>query len=146
MKVARIFNTYGPSMLPDDGRVVSNFIVQALQGQPLTVFGDGSQTRSFCYVDDLVTGLIALMDSPPEVTGPVNLGNPGEFTMLELARLVQDLTGTSVPLERRPLPADDPARRRPDISLARELLGWEPTVDLADGLKRTVAYFRDALA
>jgi UDP-glucuronate decarboxylase len=146
VKVARIFNTYGPAMLPDDGRVVSNFIVQALRGQPLTVFGDGSQSRSFCYVDDLVTGLIALMDSPPEVTGPVNLGNPGEFTMLELARLVQELTGTSVPLERRPLPADDPVRRQPDITLARELLGWEPTVDLADGLKRTVEYFREALS
>jgi UDP-glucuronate decarboxylase len=146
VKVARIFNTYGPAMLPDDGRVVSNFIVQALRGQPLTVFGDGSQSRSFCYVDDLVTGLIALMDSPPEVTGPVNLGNPGEFTMLELARLVQELTGTSVPLERRPLPADDPVRRKPDITLARELLGWEPTVDLADGLKRTVEYFREALS
>ena len=145
VKVARIFNTYGPAMLPDDGRVVSNFIVQALRGQPLTVFGDGSQSRSFCYVDDLVTGLIALMDSPPEVTGPVNLGNPGEFTMLELARLVQELTGTSVPLERRPLPADDPVRRQPDITLARQLLGWEPTVDLADGLKRTVEYFREAL-
>jgi len=145
VKVARIFNTYGPSMLPDDGRVVSNFIVQALQGKPLTVFGDGSQSRSFCYVDDLVTGLIALMDSPPEVTGPVNLGNPGEFTMLELASLVQELTGTDVPLERRPLPADDPGRRRPDITLARELLGWQPTVDLADGLKRTVEYFREAL-
>jgi UDP-glucuronate decarboxylase len=145
VKVARIFNTYGPAMLPDDGRVVSNFIVQALRGQPLTVFGDGSQSRSFCYVDDLVTGLIALMDSPPEVTGPVNLGNPGEFTMLELARLVQELTGTSVPLERRPLPADDPVRRQPDITLARELLGWEPAVDLADGLKRTVEYFREAL-
>jgi UDP-glucuronate decarboxylase len=145
VKVARIFNTYGPAMLPDDGRVVSNFIVQALRGEPLTVFGDGSQSRSFCYVDDLVTGLIALMESPPEVTGPVNLGNPGEFTMLELARLVQELTGTSVPLERRPLPADDPVRRKPDITLARELLGWEPTVDLADGLKRTVEYFREAL-
>jgi UDP-glucuronate decarboxylase len=145
VKVARIFNTYGPAMLPDDGRVVSNFIVQALRGQPLTVFGDGSQSRSFCYVDDLVTGLVALMDSPPEVTGPVNLGNPGEFTMLELARLVQELTGTSVPLERRPLPADDPVRRKPDITLARELLGWEPAVDLADGLKRTVEYFREAL-
>ena len=146
VKVARIFNTYGPSMLPDDGRVVSNFIVQALRGQPLTVFGDGSQTRSFCYVDDLVTGLIALMDSPPGVTGPVNLGNPGEFTMLELARRVLALTGSSAPIEYRPLPADDPVRRQPDISRARELLGWKPTVGLADGLERTVEYFRDALA
>ncbi len=146
VKVARIFNTYGPAMLPDDGRVVSNFIVQALRGQPLTVFGDGSQSRSFCYVDDLVTGLIALMDSPPEVTGPVNLGNPGEFTMLELARLVQELTGTSVPLERRPLPADDPVRRQPDITLARAAARLEPAVDLADGLKRTVEYFRETLS
>jgi len=146
VKVARIFNTYGPSMLPDDGRVVSNFIVQALRGLPLTVFGDGSQTRSFCYVDDLVTGLIALMESPPGVTGPVNLGNPGEFTMVELAKRVLALTGSSSAVEYRPLPADDPVRRQPDISRARELLGWEPTVDLADGLERTVAYFRDALA
>jgi UDP-glucuronate decarboxylase len=146
VKVARIFNTYGPSMLPDDGRVVSNFIVQALRGRPLTVFGDGSQTRSFCYVDDLVTGLIALMESPPGVTGPVNLGNPGEFTMLELAKHVLALTGSSAPIEYRPLPADDPVRRQPDISRARELLGWKPTVGLADGLERTVEYFRDALA
>jgi UDP-glucuronate decarboxylase len=146
VKVARIFNTYGPSMLADDGRVVSNFIVAALRGAPLTVFGDGSQTRSFCYVDDLVTGLIALMGSPPGVTGPVNLGNPGEFTMTELAQQVLALTGSRSPVEYRPLPADDPARRRPDISRARELLGWEPTVDLADGLKRTVEYFQEALA
>jgi UDP-glucuronate decarboxylase len=146
VKVARIFNTYGPAMQPDDGRVVSNFIVQALRGRPLTVFGDGSQTRSFCYVDDLVTGLIALMGSPAGVIGPVNLGNPGEFTMVELAQQVLELTGSGVPVEYRPLPADDPARRQPDISRARELLGWEPTVDLADGLKRTVEYFREALA
>jgi UDP-glucuronate decarboxylase len=146
VKVARIFNTYGPSMQPDDGRVVSNFIVQALRGQPLTVFGDGAQTRSFCYVDDLVTGLIALMGSPADVIGPVNLGNPGEFTMVELAKHVLALTGSDAPVEYRPLPADDPVRRQPDISRARELLGWEPTVDLADGLKRTVEYFREALA
>nr|MDQ2876470.1 SDR family oxidoreductase [Actinomycetota bacterium] len=146
VKVARIFNTYGPAMLPDDGRVVSNFIVQALRGEPLTVFGDGSQTRSFCYVDDLVTGLMALMGSPPEVTGPVNLGNPGEFTMVELAKHVLALTGSDAPVEYRPLPADDPVRRQPDISRARALLGWEPTVDLADGLQRTVEYFRAALA
>jgi len=146
VKVARIFNTYGPSMQPDDGRVVSNFIVQALSGEPLTVFGDGSQTRSFCYVDDMVTGLIALMGSPAGVTGPVNLGNPGEFTMVELAKHVLALTGSSAPVEYRPLPADDPVRRQPDISRARELLGWEPTVDLADGLQRTVEYFREALA
>jgi UDP-glucuronate decarboxylase len=146
VKVARIFNTYGPSMMPDDGRVVSNFVVQALSGEPLTVFGDGSQTRSFCYVDDLVTGLIALMGSPPAVTGPVNLGNPAEFTMVELAKHVLALTGSDAPVEYRPLPADDPCRRRPDISRARELLGWEPTVGLEDGLQRTVEYFRKTLA
>ena len=146
VKVARIFNTYGPSMLPDDGRVVSTFIVQALLGQPLTVYGDGSQTRSFCYVDDLVSGLIALMDSAPEVTGPVNLGNPAEFTMTELAEQVLALTGSSSRVEHRPLPADDPARRRPDISRAAEVLGWEPVTDLAGGLKRTVDYFRETLA
>jgi UDP-glucuronate decarboxylase len=144
IKVARIFNTYGPKMLPDDGRVVSNFVVQALQGEPLTVFGDGSQTRSFCYVDDMVDGLIALMDSPSEVTGPINLGNPGEFTMLELAEEVMDLTGSRRPLEHRPLPPDDPVRRKPDISRARELLGWQPTVPLREGLARTVEYFRHA--
>jgi UDP-glucuronate decarboxylase len=146
IKIARIFNTYGPKMLPDDGRVVSNFIVQALRGEPLTVFGDGSQTRSFCYVDDMVEGLIALMNSPSEVTGPVNLGNPGEFTMLELAKHVMDLTESRRPVEHRPLPADDPTRRRPDISRAMELLGWEPTVPLRDGLSRTIGYFREALA
>jgi UDP-glucuronate decarboxylase len=146
IKVARIFNTYGPKMLPDDGRVVSNFIVQALRGEPLTVFGDGSQTRSFCYVDDMVEGLIALMNSPAEVTGPINLGNPGEFTMLELAKQVLDLTGSGCPVELRPLPADDPTRRRPDISRAKELLGWAPTVPLRDGLSRTVGYFRETLA
>jgi UDP-glucuronate decarboxylase len=145
IKVARIFNTYGPRMLPDDGRVVSAFIVQALQGKPLTVFGDGTQTRSFCYVDDLVDGLIRLMNAPPDATGPVNLGNPAEFTMLELAKKVLALAGGDSPIEHRPLPLDDPARRRPDIGRARELLGWEPTVPLDEGLKRTVAYFRHAL-
>jgi UDP-glucuronate decarboxylase len=145
VKVARIFNTYGPNMLPDDGRVVSSFIVQALRGEPLTVFGDGSQTRSFCYVDDLVEGLIRLMNSPPEVTGPVNLGNPGEFTMVELAKKVLALTGSHSPVEHHPLPADDPVRRRPDITRARELLGWEPTVPLDEGLSPTVEYFRRAL-
>jgi UDP-glucuronate decarboxylase len=144
VKVARIFNTYGPRMLPNDGRVVSSFIVQALRGEPLTIFGDGSQTRSFCYVDDLVDGLIALMNSPPEVTGPVNLGNPREFTMLELAALILRLTGSDSPLEHRPLPSDDPARRKPDISRARELLKWEPAVPLEEGLSRTVEYFRGA--
>jgi UDP-glucuronate decarboxylase len=145
VKVARIFNTYGPNMLPDDGRVVSSFIVQALRGEPLTVFGDGAQTRSFCYVDDMVEGLIALMNSPPEVTGPVNLGNPGEFTMVELAKKVLALTGSHSPVEHHPLPADDPVRRRPDITRARELLGWEPTVPLEEGLVPTVEYFRSAL-
>jgi len=144
IKVARIFNTYGPRMAPDDGRVVSTFIVQALRGLPLTVFGDGSQTRSFCYVDDLVEGLVRLMDSADEVTGPVNLGNPSEFTMLELAQKVTDLVG-GAGVRYEPLPADDPTRRRPQITRARELLGWEPSVDLADGLKRTVEYFREVL-
>jgi UDP-glucuronate decarboxylase len=145
VKVARIFNTYGPNMLPDDGRVVSRFIVSALRAEPLTVFGDGSQTRSFCYVDDMVDGLIALMNSPAEVTGPVNLGNPGEFTMLELAKKVLALAGSDSPIEHHPLPSDDPARRRPDIARARELLGWEPTVSLDDGLATTVSYFRRTL-
>jgi UDP-glucuronate decarboxylase len=145
IKVARIFNTYGPKMQADDGRVVSNFIVQALQDEPLTVFGDGSQTRSFCYIDDMVDGLISLMDSPPEVTGPVNLGNPGEFTMLELAKKVIALTESNCPVLHLPLPADDPARRKPDISRAKELLGWKPTVPLDEGLARTVEYFRGVL-
>jgi UDP-glucuronate decarboxylase len=142
IKVARIFNTYGPNMLPNDGRVVSNFIVQALAGQPLTVFGDGSQTRSFCYVDDLVDGLIALMNSDSQVTGPINLGNPGEFTMLELAKMVLALTGSDCPIENRPLPSDDPVRRRPDISRAKEQLGWQPLITLDQGLLPTVEYFR----
>jgi UDP-glucuronate decarboxylase len=146
IKVARIFNTYGPRMLPDDGRVVSNFIVQALRGDPITVFGDGSQTRSFCYVDDLVGGLIALMGTPADVTGPVNLGNPGEFTMLELATKVLGLVETASEVQHRPLPADDPVRRRPDIGRAEELLGWEPTIPLDEGLRPTVDYFRELLA
>ena len=145
IKVARIFNTYGPNMLANDGRVVSSFIVRALAGKPLTVFGDGSQTRSFCYVSDMIEGLIALMNSSTEVTGPINLGNPGEFTMLELARKVQTLTNSDQPLEFLPLPADDPARRRPDITRAKELLGWEPSVPLDTGLARTVEYFRSTL-
>jgi UDP-glucuronate decarboxylase len=145
IKVARIFNTYGPRMLPNDGRVVSSFIVQALMGQPLTVFGDGSQTRSFCFVDDLVDGLIALMGTPEDVTGPINLGNPGEFTMLELADKVLALVGSDSPVEHLPLPADDPVRRRPNIDLARARLGWSPTVSLDDGLARTVEYFRELL-
>jgi len=146
IKIARIFNTYGPNMQPTDGRVVSSFIVQALRGEPLTLFGDGSQTRSFCYIDDMIDGLIRLMRSPQDVTGPINLGNPVEFTMLELASRVLDLTGSRSAIEHFPLPADDPVRRLPDIACARELLGWEPTVPLADGLKRTVEFFRHALA
>jgi UDP-glucuronate decarboxylase len=146
IKVARIFNTYGPNMLPNDGRVVSSFIVQALRGEPLTVFGDGTQTRSFCYIDDMVDGLIALMNSDPGVTGPVNLGNPGEFTMLELARKVLAHTGSDSPIEYRPLPSDDPVRRMPDISRAVELLGWKPAVELEEGLRQTVEYFRARLA
>jgi UDP-glucuronate decarboxylase len=146
IKVARIFNTYGPKMQADDGRVVSNFIVQALRGEPLTVFGDGSQTRSFCYIDDLVDGLIRFMNSPPEVIGPINLGNPGEFTMLELAKQVMALADSHSPVQHLPLPADDPARRRPDISRARDLLGWEPAVPLNEGLARTVEYFQRSLA
>jgi UDP-glucuronate decarboxylase len=145
IKIARIFNTYGPKMQPDDGRVVSNFIVQALNGEPLTVFGDGSQTRSFCYIDDMVDGLISLMNSPREVTGPINLGNPGEFTMIELAKQVMALTDSDCELQHLPLPADDPVRRRPDISRAREVLGWEPAVPLSEGLARTVDYFRGLL-
>ncbi len=142
IKVVRIFNTYGPRMDPDDGRVVSNFIVQALKGQPLTVYGDGSQTRAFCFVDDLVTGFIKMMDvSPKDFPGPVNLGNPGEFTMLELAEWVKKLTGSQSPIIHKPLPSDDPKQRRPDISKARSLLGWEPQVALGDGLKQTIEYF-----
>jgi UDP-glucuronate decarboxylase len=145
IKIARIFNTYGPKMQPDDGRVVSNFIVQALKGEPLTVFGDGSQTRSFCYIDDMVDGLISLMNSPREVTGPINLGNPGELTMIELAKQVMVLTDSDCELQHLPLPADDPVRRKPDISRAREVLGWEPAVPLSEGLAQTVDYFRGML-
>ncbi|HET9419928.1 MAG TPA: UDP-glucuronic acid decarboxylase family protein [Nocardioides sp.] len=146
IKVARIFNTYGPRMLPDDGRVVSNFIVQALNGEPLTVFGEGTQTRSFCYVDDLVTGLIALMRTSDDVTGPINLGNPGEFTMIELATKVLELVDSGSELKYMPLPEDDPVRRRPDITRAREVLEWSPTISLDEGLARTIAYFRDLAA
>ena len=141
IKVARIFNTYGPRMHPNDGRVVSNFIVQALDGEPITLYGDGEQTRSFCYVDDLVDGLIALMDSPDAVTGPINLGNPREFSIRELAEQVLALTGSSSKLVFRPLPEDDPRQRQPDITRAREQLGWEPTTALKNGLERTVDYF-----
>jgi UDP-glucuronate decarboxylase len=146
IKVARIFNTYGPNMLPNDGRVVSNFIVQALHGQDLTVFGDGEQTRSFCFVEDLVSGLIALMDSPPEVTGPINIGNPGDFTMLELAEKVLALVGSDSKVVHLPLPTDDPVRRRPNIDKAQSVLGWSPTVSLDEGLKPTVEYFRGLFA
>jgi UDP-glucuronate decarboxylase len=142
IKVMRIFNTYGPRMHPADGRVVSNFIVQALKGQPITIYGDGSQTRSFCYVDDLIAGMIALMETGPEVTGPVNIGNPGEFTIRELATKVIEMTGSGSHLVEEPLPADDPRQRKPDISLARQLLGWEPRVALDEGLGRTIDYFR----
>lgn len=144
IKVARIFNTYGPHMHPNDGRVVSNFIVQALKGDPITIYGDGKQTRSFCYVDDLIDGLIRLMDSPDEFTGPVNLGNPSEFTMLELAQQVIALTQSKSDLVFKPLPGDDPKQRQPDIALAKKELGWEPTVSLIEGLSKTIAYF-DAL-
>jgi len=141
IKVARIFNTYGPRMHPNDGRVVSNFIVQALTGRDITIFGDGLQTRSFCYVDDLVGAFISLMDSPDDVTGPVNLGNPGEFTMRELAELVIDITGSASKIIYQPLPQDDPKQRRPDIERAKSLLGWQPSIDLRTGLEKTVAYF-----
>jgi len=142
IKVARIFNTYGPRMHPNDGRVVSNFIVQALRGEPITVYGDGSQTRSFCYVDDMIEGFCRLMDSPADFTGPVNLGNPGEFTILELAEKVVAMTGSGSRVERRPLPTDDPRQRKPDIALAKQALGWEPTVPLDKGLVKTIDYFR----
>ncbi|MGA9009734.1 MAG: UDP-glucuronic acid decarboxylase family protein [Xanthobacteraceae bacterium] len=145
IKVARIFNTYGPRMHPNDGRVVSNFIVQALLGRDITVFGDGMQTRSFCYVDDLIDGLIRLMDSAENVTGPINIGNPTEFTMLELAALVIELTGTKSRIVQRPLPQDDPRQRRPDISKAGEALGWAPRTPLREGLTRTIDYFEKML-
>ena len=141
IKVGRIFNTYGPRMHPDDGRVVSNFIVQALLGQPITVYGDGSQTRSFCYVDDLIDLMIAFMESDDDFIGPMNMGNPDEFTILELARTVVELTGSSSEIVHRDLPGDDPRQRRPDIALARKRLGWSPSIDLRQGLARTIQYF-----
>ena len=146
IKVARIFNTYGPRMHPNDGRVVSNFIVQALKNEPITLYGDGNQTRSFCYVSDLVDGLIRLMGSPDDVTGPINLGNPNEFSMRELAELVVRLTGSRSKIEFRPLPTDDPRQRQPDISRAQKTLGWEPKIQLKEGLEKTVAYFHDLLS
>jgi UDP-glucuronate decarboxylase len=146
VKVARIFNTYGPNMRPDDGRVVSNFIVQALRGEPLAVYGDGSQTRSFCYVDDMVNALIALMNTSHDVTGPLNIGNPVEISMLELATTVVQLVDSASSIEHRPLPADDPAHRRPVIDQAVAVLGWQPTTTLIDGLMRTIDYFRKTAA
>jgi UDP-glucuronate decarboxylase len=141
VKVVRIFNTYGPRMHPNDGRVVSNFIIQALKGEPITIFGEGTQTRAFCYVDDLIEGFIRMMATPSEVTGPVNLGNPGEFTMIELAQRIVALTGSGSKLVYMALPQDDPKQRRPDISKAQEVLKWQPKVPLEDGLKKTIDYF-----
>jgi UDP-glucuronate decarboxylase len=146
IKVLRIFNTYGPRMHPNDGRVVSNFIVQALKGEDITIFGDGTQTRSFCYVDDLIEGMTRMMATPADFPGPVNLGNPREFTISELAELVLRIVGGKSKLVFKPLPSDDPRQRQPDISLARNKLGWEPKVMLEDGLKETIAYFRKTLA
>lgn len=145
IKVVRIFNTYGPRMHPNDGRVVSNFIVQALKGENITIYGDGQQTRSFCYVDDLIGAMMTMMQTPEDFTGPVNIGNPGEFTMLELAEMVIRLTGAKSKLVFKPLPSDDPRQRQPDISLAKSVLGWQPTVALEDGLKETISYFKRTL-
>jgi UDP-glucuronate decarboxylase len=144
-KVIRIFNTYGPRMHPADGRVVSNFIVQALRGESITIYGDGQQTRSFCYVDDLVAGFMAMMNTSADITGPINLGNPGEFTITELAELVCEIVGTSVKIDRRPLPSDDPRQRKPDIRQAEHVLGWQPRTPLREGLTRTIAYFDQLL-
>ena len=145
IKVARIFNTYGPRMHPRDGRVVSNFIIQALLGRDITIYGDGSQTRSFCYVEDLVDGLIRLMGSPDEIVGPINIGNPVEFSMLQLANIVRELTGSRSGIVHRPLPQDDPRQRQPDIAKAQEFLGWKPTTPLREGLAKTIAYFEALL-
>ena len=145
IKVARIFNTYGPRMNPNDGRVVSNFIVQALRGEDITIYGDGNQTRSFCYVDDLVKGLIALMESSDDITGPINLGNPGEFTIRGLAETIVVQTGSKSKLIKKPLPQDDPQRRRPDIGRAKAQIDWEPSIQLKDGLEKTIAYFDELL-
>jgi UDP-glucuronate decarboxylase len=145
IKVARIFNTYGPRMQPDDGRVVSNFVIQALKGKPITIYGDGQQTRSFCYVEDLVDGIVRLANSPREITGPLNLGNPSEFTIGQLAEIVLQITGSKSRIVSEPLPVDDPRQRQPDISRAKRLLGWEPTVPLVRGLERTVRYFEELL-
>lgn len=145
IKVARIFNTYGPRMHPNDGRVVSNFVVQALRGEDITIYGEGQQTRSFCYVDDLIEGFVRLMNTPNDITGPINLGNPGEFTIRELAERVIELTGSSSKLVFRPLPQDDPRQRQPDITKAREILEWEPKIALDQGLQKTIAYFEELL-
>jgi UDP-glucuronate decarboxylase len=145
IRVARIFNTYGPRMHPNDGRVVSNFIVQALQGRSITIFGNGSQTRSFCYVDDLIRGFIALMDAPDSVTGPINLGNPGEFTIKQLAEIVVEMTGSRSKIEYRPLPQDDPTQRCPNITKAQDHLGWQPTIPLKQGLEKTITFFDELL-
>ena len=145
VKIVRIFNTYGPRMAVHDGRVVSNFIVQALKGEDITVYGDGSQTRSFCYVDDLIEGLIRMMNSPDAFTGPVNIGNPREFTILQLAETLIQMTGSASRIIFKPLPQDDPIQRRPDITLAREKLGWEPGIQLSEGLEKTIAYFRTVI-
>ena len=141
IKIARIFNTYGPRMHPNDGRVVSNFVMQALRGEPITVFGKGNQTRSFCYVDDLVSGFMKLMDTPDDFLGPVNMGNPGEFTIRELAEVIIEMTGSTSEIIEKPLPPDDPKQRKPDITLAKEKMGWEPTITLRAGLEPTIAYF-----
>lgn len=146
IKVVRLFNTYGPRMRADDGRVVSNFVVAALEGKPLTLYGDGSQTRSFCYVDEVVEGILRMMETPHGVTGPVNLGNPAEFTIRRLAELVVELVGGEAPFVGQPLPEDDPSRRCPDITLAKETIGWAPTVQLREGLGRTIEHFRSVLA
>ena len=144
--MARIFNTYGPRMLPNDGRVVSNFIMQALQNQPITIYGEGQQTRAFCYVDDMIDGFIRLMDADDAVTGPINLGNPAELTIRALAEQIIAMTGSRSKLERRPLPADDPLQRQPDIGKAKKLLGWSPSTSLETGLKRTIGYFEALLS
>jgi UDP-glucuronate decarboxylase len=146
IKVIRIFNTYGPRMHPNDGRVVSNFVMQALQNQPITIYGEGNQTRSFCYVDDMIDAFVALMASGDDVTGPINVGNPGEFTMLELAQNIIDLTGSKSKIERRPLPQDDPKQRRPNIEKAQQHLGWSPKVPLREGLAKTIQYFETVIA
>jgi UDP-glucuronate decarboxylase len=145
IKVMRIFNTYGPRMHEHDGRVVSNFIIQALKGEPITIYGSGQQTRAFCYVDDLINGAISLMKTDVDVTGPINIGNPAEFTMIELAQMITKLTNSSSPIEHLPLPQDDPKQRQPDITLARNTLGWEPKIPLEEGLKKTIAYFEQHL-